>query len=104
VVTHIAVGNKTTFIVRLFAMMQYSHQHSPTICRWVDRGKALEIHPKHKGLGNLLARFFQRECVLPRRHGQRRFETPSHPNNMIPLCVVSLRAHKTPSSCPFSVN
>jgi hypothetical protein len=60
VVTHVPMEEKASFVVRLFAMVHYSHVVSPDICSWVEEGTAVEVHSKHPCLGTLLSYFFQR--------------------------------------------
>jgi hypothetical protein len=60
IVTHVPMDDKASFVVRLFAMVHYSHVVSPDICCWVEKGTAVELHSKHPCFGTLLSYFFQR--------------------------------------------
>ena len=61
VVSYIDVLSSSTFGLRLFAMVHQSSIESPDVCRWIDSGRAVEIHSKHGGLKVLLQQYFQRK-------------------------------------------
>ncbi|KAG7349500.1 HSF-type DNA-binding protein [Nitzschia inconspicua] len=64
VLSSISLDHRSSFIVRLFAMVHHSHITSPDVCRWIHDGTAVEVHSKHVGLGTLLSYFFQHSKFL----------------------------------------